>query len=118
MRGGRPAAGQATVELALSLPFVVAALLVVVQVGIAARAQLLVTHAAREAARAAAVGEAVPSAAGLDPDNTSIEVHHGGTGPGASVTVVVRTRIPTELPLIGPLVPDLDLRGSATMRVE
>src|SRR5687767_8032990 len=51
-RPSRASRGQATVELAVSLPFVVAALLLVLQVGLVVRAQVLVVHAAREAARA------------------------------------------------------------------
>ena len=47
--------GQAAVELALVLPLVVALLLAVVQVGLIVRDQVLVVHAAREAAREAAV---------------------------------------------------------------
>ena len=45
---------QATVELALVLPVVATLLLAVVQVGLVVRDQIRVTHAAREAARAAA----------------------------------------------------------------
>ena len=48
--------GQATVELALCLPVVVIALLAVLQVAVVARDHVLVAHAAREAARAVAVG--------------------------------------------------------------
>ena len=59
-RGDR---GQAMVETALVLPLVVLFLLAVVQVGLVVRAQVLVTHAAREAARAAAV-DPDPAAAG------------------------------------------------------
>ncbi|MDZ7734624.1 MAG: TadE/TadG family type IV pilus assembly protein [Acidimicrobiia bacterium] len=48
-------AGQASVELALTLPLVAVVLLAVVQAGLVLRDHLLVGHAAREAARAAAV---------------------------------------------------------------
>jgi hypothetical protein len=113
-RFGSRERGQATVELALALPFVVAALLVVVQVGLVVRAQVLVVHAAREAARAAAVGEPVPPADGLDPGRTRVELARGG----GRITAIVTYRAVTELPLVGRLVPDLDLRGRATMRVE
>ena len=47
--------GQATVEAALVLPLVALLLLAVVQIGLLVRTELLVTHAAREAVRAAAV---------------------------------------------------------------
>ncbi len=109
--------GQATVELAVAFPFVVAALLLVLQVGLVVRAQVLVVHAAREAARAAAVGEPLPPPDGLDPARTTVDVGGGG-GPGSRVTARVTHRLRTDAPLIGPLVPDLDLRGEATMRVE
>jgi hypothetical protein len=117
-RSGARTGGQATVELALALPFVVTALLLVAQVGLVVRAQLLVQHAAREGARAVAVGDEAPAPVGLDPGRTSVAVARSGTGPGDRVTVTVTYRLVTDLPLVGPLVPDLDLRGRATMRVE
>ena len=46
--------GQAVVELALAVPLVCVLALGVAQVGLVVRDQLLVHHAAREAARAAA----------------------------------------------------------------
>ncbi len=110
----RRARGQATVELALALPFVVACLLLVVQVGVVVRAQVLVVHAARESARAAAVGERPPPVEGLHPDRTTVEVRPAG----GRVTAVVAHRVATDLPLIGPLLPDVEVRGRATMRVE
>jgi hypothetical protein len=106
--------GQATVELALAVPFVVLALLLVVQVALVARAQVLVVHAAREAARSAAVGEPSPPLDGLEPARTDIST----TRRGGRVVAVVTYHLRTDLPLVGPLLPDLDLRGSATMRVE
>ena len=57
--------GQSTVEVALLLPFVALLLLAVVQVGLVARDQVLVVHAAREAARAAAVDPADVSVLGM-----------------------------------------------------
>src|SRR5918995_3019013 len=67
-RASRPGAGQATVELALVLPLVAVLLLSIVQAAVLARDQILVTHAAREAVRAAAV-DPDPAAArrGRDP---------------------------------------------------
>ena len=113
-RSRRRARGQATVELAVSLPFVVAALLLVLQVGLVVRAQVLVVHAAREAARAAAVGERPPPPDGLDPARTELEV----VGAGPRVAAHVTYRLQTDVPLVGPLLPDVELRGEATMRVE
>lgn len=110
--------GQATVELALALPFVAVALLLVVQVGLVVRAQVLVVHAARETARAAAVGESPPPPDGLDPARTTVEVSGAGGGAGGRVTAVVAHRLSTDLPVVGVLVSDVVVRGTATMRVE
>ena len=121
-RSGRPGqGGQATVELALALPVVVLALLLVVQVALVARAQVLVVHAAREGARAASVGEPAAPAAratpGLDPGR--LAVHQGGGGAaGALVTVSVAYRAATEVPLVGGLLGDVTVRATVTMRVE
>ena len=116
--------GQATVEVALLLPVFAALLLAVVQVGLVVRDQVLVTHAAREAARAAAVDpqvavarEGAEAAARLDPDRLSVELS-GSTEPGGRLTVTVRYRAPTAVPLVGPLVGDRTLVAEATMRVE
>jgi len=116
--------GQATVELALALPVVAVLLLALVQVGLVVRAHVLVGHAVREAARAAAVdpdpdapaGAAV-AAGGLDPDRIEVDAS-GRAGPGSRVTVVVTYRVPTDVALIGRFVADLELTAQATMRVE
>ena len=50
---GNDDAGQAAVEVALVLPFLALVLLLVVQTALVVRDQVLVVHAAREAARAA-----------------------------------------------------------------
>src|SRR5204863_562465 len=85
--------GQASVEAALVLPLVITMLLAVVQVGLVVRAEVLVTHAAREAARAAAVNsdpQAATSAARLattlDGDRMTVAVR-GRDGPGSRVQV-------------------------------
>ena len=117
----RPERGQATVELALTLPFVAVLLLAVVQVLVVAHAQLLVEHAAREAARVAAVGadpDAVrraatsPDAPGVPP---AVEVH---ALDGGLVEVTVRQPYATDVPIVGALSPDLELVGRATFRLE
>jgi len=123
-RAGGGDDGQASVELALALPLIVLLLLVVVQVGLVVRAQVLVTHAAREGARAAAV-DADPAAARgaaeasttLDPSRLTVRAV-GRAGPGSRVRVEVEYRLATHLPLVGPLLPDLTLSGVTTMRVE
>lgn len=109
-----PERGQATVELAVALPVLAVALLLVVQVGLVIRAHVLVVHAAREAARAAAVGEELPPPDGLDPARTTVALAAAGGRVSATVTYLLRT----DVPMVGTLVPDLEVRGAATMRVE
>jgi Flp pilus assembly protein TadG len=120
----RDSNGQATVEAALVLPFVASLLLAVVQVGILVRAQVLVTHAAREAARAAAVDpdrdaavDAAEHASSLDATRMRVDVEGRGAR-GSHVTVRVTYDAPTDVPLIGALLGDIQLEGEATMRVE
>ncbi len=106
-------------ELALALPVVVLALLLVLQVALLARAQVLVVHAAREGARAAAVGEPADAAATPGLVGGRVTVHRsGGRAPGDLVTVAVTYRAPTDVPLVGGLLGDVDLRAAVTMRVE
>lgn len=116
--------GQATVELALVLPLVALLLLLLLQAALVLRDQLLVAHAAREAARAASVAEGDRSAAatrgaqragGLDPAHLVVR---SSTGGGGSVVVHVEYRSATDVPLVGLLLPDVDLAGDATMRAE
>lgn len=114
--------GQATAELALVLPLVGLLALVVVQVAVTARAQVLVAHAAREGARGAAVSTDVAAAArasatragGLDPARLVVSARRSGD----LVVVEVDYDDPTDVALVGPLLPDLRLRGTATMRAE
>jgi hypothetical protein len=116
--------GQATVEAALVLPLVVLLLLAVIQVGLLVRAEVLVTHAAREAARAAAVdpdpqaaARAAALATTLDAQRLTVRVAGRG-GPGSRVRVDIDYRAPTDVPLVGGLLGDVTLHASATMRVE
>lgn len=114
--------GQATVELALGLPVVCLAVLLVLQLALVGRDAILVHHAAREAARAAAVepsgsaarAGAVASTTALDPDRLDVDLARGGE----RVTAVVRYRAVTGLPLVGALVPDPEIGASVTMREE
>ena len=126
LRGGRRGgqAGQAAVELALVLPFVAVLLLLLVQVGLLARDQVLVVHAAREGAREAAV-DAAPNAARdaaiasstLDPGRLQVTVTGRGA-PGSRVKVTATYKSATSVPIVGVLVRDLRLEASTTMRVE
>ena len=116
--------GQAAVELVLALPLLALLALALLQVGLVVRDQVLLAHAAREAARAAAV-DPQPGAARqgaldgsrLDPDRLVVSTS-GREGRGSTVTADLAYRAATDVPLIGPLVGDVPLRASATMRVE
>ena len=116
--------GQSTTELALLLPVVVLLLVAVLQLGLVARDVVLVTHAAREAARAAAV-DGTPGAArraalptrGRAAPRMQVTAS-GRLGPGSRVLVRVTYRIPTAVPIIGALLPDPSVTASASMRVE
>jgi Flp pilus assembly protein TadG len=122
-RGGhrrRDEHGQVTVEFAFVLPLLVLAALAVIQVGLVVRDEIGVVHAAREAARAASVDpdpDAAVRAARRTLPDADVEV-----GPrrriGDEITVTVRYHSVTNLPLVGPLMPDPDLHASATMRLE
>lgn len=113
--------GQATVELALLLPVVVMLMLVVGQVGVIVRTDVLVAHAAREGARAAAVGDDATAAAlsggRLDPARTTVRVE-GGRNPGDPITVIVEHSAPARILILGRLLPDVELRAAVTMRRE
>lgn len=116
--------GQATVELALSLPLAVLFALLVVQAGLVAKDLLLVNHATREAARAAAVNP-TPSAAragaigGANLDSSRLQVSlSGGRSTGDPATARVTYSSPTNVPLVGWLVGDVSLSAAVTMRVE
>lgn len=120
----RRESGQATVELALALPVLVIVMLLAVQVGLLVCDDILVVHAAREAARAAAVSPnradvsmAAQRAAGLDPSRLSVDVGARG-GVGSAVTVTVRYRAHTDVPIIGAFFGDYEMVQAVTMRVE
>lgn len=123
-RRGKGDGGQATVELALVLPLMLILLLVVVQVGLLVRDQVLVVHAAREAARQAAVDpspeapkHAAVAGSGLDPDRLDVRVS-GRAGAGSRVKVELHYRAPADVPIVGAALGDVDLTAEATMRVE
>lgn len=111
--------GQATVELALALPMVCVLLFALVQVAVVGRDQLAVQLAAREAARAAAVSADVSSgvaaaerAVALRPLSVQISERDG------VVTAVVSYTDPTDVPLVGALIPAVELTASVTMSLE
>lgn len=110
-------------EFALVLPLVLVVLLAVVEVAVAARTQLEVSHAAREGAREAAASPDVERAVGavrrsLPPGasgraRVSVSRQHVV---GGAAEVVVRLRHRVAAPLFGGF--DITLVGRAVMRVE
>lgn len=114
--------GQAAVELALVLPFVCLVLLALLQIGLVVHTQLLVVHAAREGARAAAVDPhpgaptvAVVASAPLDPSRLALDAD---PRPDGRVEVEVTYTMPTDVPLVGALIGDVEMSSSAVMRIE
>jgi Flp pilus assembly protein TadG len=112
--------GQATVEFALALPLVAVLVLGIVQLVVVARDQLAVELAAREGARAAAVAaapaaaatQAATAAVGLDRLDVSVTEH------ADRVTVTVRHRTATDVPLIGVVIGDVEVSATVTMQRE
>ncbi|HEX7167273.1 MAG TPA: TadE/TadG family type IV pilus assembly protein [Acidimicrobiales bacterium] len=112
-------------ELALTLPILAALALVIVQVALVARDAVLVEHAARAAAREAAVDArphevrraALRDAPALKPDRLSTETSYGGGSPD-TVIVRVRYRSPTYVPVVGPLLPDVEIATKAAISTE
>ena len=117
--------GQATVELALLLPLVAVLLLLILQIGLVLRDQLMVVHAAREAARSAAVADGDPEVAArsgaersgsLDRDRLDLTTR--SMDGDRRISVEVRYRSTTEVPLVGLLLPDIDLGETLVMTRE
>ena len=115
--------GQATLELAFCLPILVVLLGIVVEVGLLAGDKVRVEHAAREAARAAAVEsaiepvEAAADAGGLDGLRVEISPPSDSRVQGQPVTVMVSYSPPGHVPFVGALF-NGDLSASAQMRIE
>jgi Flp pilus assembly protein TadG len=116
----RGESGQATVEFALILPLVIFAALAIIQVGLVVRDHLAVVHAAREAVRAASV-DSDPSSA-VHAAHRTLPHADVDVSPrpsvGQPITVEVRYRAVTDVPLVGVLFPDPVLHSKAVMRVE
>lgn len=110
--------GQATVEFAIVLPLVAILVLGIVQLVVIARDQLAVELAAREGARTAVVS--------ADPDRAASDAAHAAVGidgldvtvtrAGDQLTVVVRRRVATDVPLVGLLVGDIEVTAAVTMQ--
>lgn len=127
--------GQAAVELALVLPLVLVLLVGIVEFGRAWNQQQVITDAAREAARKAAIydpaitqdsvinrAKSALAAAGINPAKATITAP--GWDAGANFDVVVTIQLPYQFTFFGPLVKwatgksNLLLQTSFTMRNE
>lgn len=111
--------GQAAVEFALVLPILAVVLLAVLQIGVVVRNDLVLHHAAREGARAAAVsadpGRAARSAVERAVDlPVSVRV----SSSSRTVTVTVVYVDPTDVALVGPVIGAVTLTATATMVLE
>jgi len=119
-RAARREHGQATVEFALVLPVVFAMLLLLVQIALVGRDELLVVHAARDAVREATltanVTDVTHTAQRTLPGAVARVVRRGGVGQAVEVEVSYVSH--TSLPLIGVLLPDVTVHSASVMRVE
>lgn len=110
--------GQATVEFALLLPVAVVALLVIAQIGLVVRARVMLTHAAREGVRVAAVGgsdaevtAAVVDAGSLDPAQLKVAV----TRDASVVRVLLVYEMQTDVSVVGAILNDPEMSSVAAM---
>ena len=121
--------GQATIEAALTLPVVLIALLLIVQVGVVVRDAIALAQVAREASRAVAVSgheadatDAVTRSAGpLDASRIDAEVSpsDGGRKRGDEVTVALAYTERLSIPVVSRfLTLDLPLHASSVTRAE
>jgi Flp pilus assembly protein TadG len=116
--------GQATVELALSLPVLALLLGTLVEISMIAGDQVRLWHASREAARVAVV-DADPAAArtaaessGLTDLSLSIEPDSAYRVQGQPLKVDVSMHPEGTVPILGSLFERLELHATTTMRIE
>lgn len=113
----------------MTLPVIVIALLLIVQVGLVVRDALALAQAAREGARSAAITalddeaiEAVHRSAGpLEAERIEIAIEPSPSERqrGAPITVTVRYTERLRVPIVSRIATlDLPLRATATMRLE
>lgn len=109
-------------ELALLLPLLAMMAVFLAQVGLTARDQIMVTHSAREAARAVAVSgdlsvarPAALAASRLDPDRLTVRAESLRTG---NISVRLEYRSPVRFAILAALIGDAALSGEAVMRAE
>ena len=116
--------GQSTVELALALPLVALVIGVLVEFGMLVADQARLWHAAREAARVAAVDPDenhqmhAARQTGLGPLEMKTEPEPNLRVQGEPVEVSLEYSPAGTVPLVGELFESLTLSSSATMRIE
>lgn len=121
--------GQATVELALVVPVLLLILFGIMEFGRIFSSYLIVTNAAREGARWAAVGaddtaiveQVENAAAGLDLSRLTVTITPaaGGRVSGVQATVTVDYAVDLVTPVLSGIAPNpFPLTAQATMRVE
>jgi Flp pilus assembly protein TadG len=112
--------GQSTVEFALVLPVIVLFMLMIVQVGIVVRQKILVTNSSREAARILSVennsGRATDKVKEMISD-ADVKISRPSKQ-GEYLTVTVSDVVPSNLPIIGNILPDVTVKSKTSMRVE
>ncbi len=113
--------GQATVEFALTLPFLFLFSLCVVQVGSVANDQLVLNHAAQTAARAVSLADITPEMAQevavmtIEREITLQDLQIEATLDNDSARVEVNYHRDLAVPIIGKLLGSVALQASATM---
>jgi Flp pilus assembly protein TadG len=106
--------GQATVELALTLPFIALLMLAVIQVVLIGRSQLALQSGVREAARACAVNSGC-DAAGIVSATSGLNANVSSSI-GGDVTVIADAMVPIIIPGLSQL--KLTVDAQAVMRAE
>lgn len=120
----RDESGQATLELALSLPILALLLAGLVEVGLLVGDQTRIWHAAREGARVAVVDPdladttAAAERSGLEPIEVDVSPAPELRRRGDALTVTVAYTPQARVPLFGTLLDRLELNAQATMRIE
>jgi TadE-like protein len=116
----RTECGQATVESAIVMLFVMVLILLLAQAAMVVRDKVAVMNAARDAAREASVGATqsrIEELVSRTVPHARVHIERSGHV-GAPVTVEVIEHESTSMPIIGPLIPDFNLSERLTMRSE
>ncbi|NQY56287.1 MAG: pilus assembly protein [Ilumatobacteraceae bacterium] len=116
---GRDDRGQATVEAALALSLFVVVVLAAAQIAVVVRNEIAIELAAREAARAATVAADAAHAAQVAAERaTSLPVAVSTRRSTDAVTVTVTYATPTDVAILGRLLPPIEHRVTVTMTIE